>query len=218
LIGCVVDNDVLYKGASYQLLAELLCAVAGDDSCGVLGQSRYVVSKKLRKRPPSRGIEATITYLEREFEKLELIEPSPEEIAAAADLEFAAQQLAVALDSGESLLAVVSASRKILRLLTGDKRAIEALQRLLQQGVATTDQLIGRLVCLEQAIVWMLDRGLTSVAACRQAVCTERNVDIALAVCFSCSSPEISDERCHEGLRAYIQSLRTDALDMLAAG
>ena len=113
MIGCVVDNDVLYKGACYQLLAELLRAVAGDDRCGILGQSRYVVSKKLRKRPPSRGIEAVIAYLEREFEKLDLIEPSRQEIAAAAELEFAAQQLAVALDSGESLLAAVSASRKI---------------------------------------------------------------------------------------------------------
>lgn len=208
---------MLYKGACYQLLAELLRAVAGDDRCGILGQSRYVVSKKLRKRPPSRGIEAVIAYLEREFEKLDLIEPSRQEIAAAAELEFAAQQLAVALDSGESLLAAVSASRKILRLLTGDKRAIEALQRLLQQGVATMDQLIGRLVCLEQAILWMLARGVTSTA-CRLAVCTDRHVDIALSICFSCASPEIPDERCKEGLRAYIESLRAAAPDMLAAG
>src|SRR6202034_1491556 len=149
---------------------------------------------------------------------LELIEPSPEEIAAAAELEFAAQQLAVALDSGESLLAAVSVSRRIVRLLTGDKRAVEALQRLLQEGVATTDQLIGRLVCLEQAFVWMLESGLTSAAASRWAVCTDRSVDIALAICFSCSSPEIPDERCDEGLRAYIESLRAVAPDILAAG
>jgi hypothetical protein len=218
LIGCAVDNDVLHKGAFFQLLSELLRAVADAEGCGVLGQARFVVGKRLRKRPPTQGAEAALAYLERAFAGVDIIEPTPQEIAAAAELEVAAQRLAVALDSGESLLAAVACSRKLSRLFTGDKRAIEALEILLRQQVARVEHLIGRLVCLEQGFVWMLARELTTIAVCREAICREKAVDTALVICFSCSSPEIPDERCHEGLRAYIESLRAAAPQMLAAG
>jgi len=218
LIGCAVDNDVLHKGTCFQLLSELLRAVAGAERCAVLGQARFVVGKRLRKRPLTQGVESALAYFESAFADLEMIEPSSEEIAAAAELELAAQRLAVALDGGESLLTAVASSRKITRLFTGDKRAIEALEKMLEQRVATVEYLIGRLVCLEQGFDWMLARELATIAMCRQAVCREKAVDIALAICFSCSSPEVPDERCHEGLRAYIESLRADAPQMLAAG
>jgi len=218
LIGCVADNDILYKGTCYQFLRELLQAVATNERFGILGEARYVVGGKLRKRPPRRGGAAAIADFERELSSLQFLEPTPEEVAVAAELELAAQQLAVALDSGESLLVAVTHMRRLLRLFTGDKRAAEALEALLRRGIAEVQGVAGKLVCLEQGVAWMLKLGFVSATDCRRAVCADKTVDIALAICFSCSSPEIADERCQEGLRAYIESLRATAPNLLADG
>jgi hypothetical protein len=218
LTGCAVDNDVLHKGASFQLLSELLPAVAELERCGVLGQARFVVGKRLRKYPPACGADVALAYLERTLADLDIMEPTSEEIATAAELEAAAQRLAVGLDSGESLLAAVTGSRKFARLFTGDKRAIEALEKLLEERIAPVEYLMGRLVCLEQGLLWMLTRKLQTMAKCREAICRDKGVDTALAICFSCSSPEVPDEGCREGLRAYIESLRGAAPQMLAPG
>lgn len=217
MIGCAVDNDILLKGTYYQLLTDLLRAAGEGQSCGVLGQARYVVGKRLRKRPPSLGADAAVSYLERALGELDVIEPSPEEIAAAADLELAAQKIPVALDSGESLLAAVVTSRKIALLFTGDKRAIGALERLLEQEVAGLTYIIGRLLCLEQGVFRMLTSRLATIAACREAICKEKEADRSLSICFSCSSPEITNEQCLEGLRSYIESLRATAPRVLVS-
>ena len=185
---------------------------------GVLGQARFVVSKKLKRRPPTRGYEAAVAYLEKQLAALETIEPTPEEIGTSAELEFAAQKLAVALDSGESLLAAVTHSRALDRLFTGDKRAIEALEALLKDGFKPVEYLAGRLACLEQGFIWLLKNDLATEGDCRNAVCLEKQADIALAICFSCSSPEIADGRCHEGLRAYVEALRSSAPTILSPG
>lgn len=102
---------------------------------------------------------------------------------------------------------------KIPVLLTGDKRAITAMERLLDTELRLHD-LCGRVRCLEQAFLCVLDR--KDSEALRSAVCTEPTVDKALTICFGCSSPTTQRETVLEGLASYIRALRTTAPRVLA--
>jgi hypothetical protein len=51
VLEALVDNDILMKGACYGLLDELLTqTVSSTDLLGILGATRFVVAKKIRKR------------------------------------------------------------------------------------------------------------------------------------------------------------------------
>jgi hypothetical protein len=61
---------------------------------------------------------------------VELIEPTVEESTLAAEFESLALAAALPLDAGESQLCAVLVSRNLPLLVTGDKRAITALESL----------------------------------------------------------------------------------------
>lgn len=213
MITWVVDNDILFKGTCYGFLETLLQAVDSPEQAGVLGQARFVLPKKLRKRPPSVGAQAAVAMLESSLASLQQIEPTDAEISLAAALEFEAVKRDVAFDSGESILTAVAAHRNLACIFTGDKRAIIALQALIQdnvEGIATIKQ---KCICLEQGCKSMIDKSLATTAQIRRAICENRSADTALYICFSCSSPELADT--DEGLLAYIDHLRKNAPDAL---
>ena len=58
-----------------------------------------------------------------------LLNPTPQEISLAANLEEAAAKCAVELDTGESQLVAILLQRSGPLLLTGDKRAIRGYLR-----------------------------------------------------------------------------------------
>lgn len=214
--GAVADNDILYKGAWYGLLHELLRVIPClPQHTLVLGQARFVVGKRI-ERQQKKGVagatEARARFAEL-LATLSLIEPSNAEQSFAADLENAAQQLGVPLDAGESLLCAVLVRRELTHFATGDKRAIAALEMLSGER-AEFAAVAGRLLCLEQLFVRLLS--VVDPHAIKKAVCQNAHVDQALANCFSCSSPEVPPERSVEGLASYIDALRAVAPRLLA--
>src|SRR6185503_5833439 len=113
-----------------------------------------------------------------------VVEPIDEEQKFAAALELLAQREGLPFDTGESQLCAVLITRAVPQLLTGDKRAIAALARLLDLE-DRLEPARGRVRCLEQLVRLLIDRaGIDHV---RIAVCAEPSVDRALAMCFSCS-------------------------------
>jgi hypothetical protein len=99
-------------------------------------------------------------------------------------------------------------------LVTGDKRAIAALERLLAlrheiRGLA------GKLVCLEQLVRRLLAEGTGAVI--RAAICGEPSVDKALSFCFSCTNPTMAPESWIEGLTSYINDVRRAAPTLMVA-
>jgi len=211
-LSAVVDNDVLIKGACYSLLAELMAAYGGAGSLGVLGTARYVVPRRLLRDPRLVNRDQAVARWGTFFVDAEEVEPTPKAIDLATALEEAAAAAGVPLDVGESLLCAVAIDRPVPGVVTGDKRAIEALELLLA-GVNELRSLTGRVLCLEQLIEALIPR--LGAGVTRAAVCAEPCADRALSLCFQCGRR--SDGRIDpEGLRSYIGDLRRRAPTILA--
>lgn len=208
----LVDNDVLYKAAMYGLSDALIRARPfGATQFHMLEAARFIIRKKLTRKPPNRGAECVLKEFEDSLQHFSRIEPTPEETRIAAELEFLAKQRNLPLDAGESLLCAILISRNSDFLFTGDKRAIQAIQALFQLG--TLASIAHHVACLEQLLNWMLDVEDPSVI--RAAVCSEPAVDAALRICFSCSSNHFDEATCREALSSYIADLVSKAPDVI---
>jgi len=208
-----IDNDVILKGILYGLLSDLIGMIpASAADVGVLGAARYVVSARLKKT--SRDVEKLLQSLERFLSNVMILEPTDDESKLAAELELSAQKINVNLDAGESILCAVVVRRSLDRLVTGDKRAAVAIARLLSSypGIAA---IAGKVVCLEQLFLRLISKA--DPASVRAAVCENSQVDRALSLCFSCSSPEVGTDSWLAGLKSYIADLRAAADPVLAA-
>jgi hypothetical protein len=209
-----IDNDVLFKGAWFAITNELLAAmgvIAGE--AFVLGQARFVISKRIQKQSKKRpGAPAALARFNESLAALNEVEPTAEEIRLAAQLENAAMAANLEFDSGESLLCAVTFCRQLDALATGDKRAVGALP-LLDTNSDALSYLRGRVICLEQLVLAALNTG--DAASLRRSICSESHADTALSACFSCSSPEVGPEQWAAGLQSYIQALRAAAPDWL---
>ncbi len=214
MVKAAVDTDILFKGASYGLLFDLISAIPSHVSdTGVLGAAPFVVRAKLRNAKLNRGPETAIGLLEELVRCAAMLEPTTEEARFAAELEFAAQRANVNLDEGESQVCAIVIGRALSWLVTGDKRAVKALEQLLGDRGELTE-LAGKVLCLEQLFLRLI--GMDNAAAIRDAVCGEPGVDHALAVCFSCNSPEVGPDSWSDGLQSYIANLRDAAKTVLA--
>lgn len=214
-MNAVVDNDVLYKGLCYGVLHDIVHAYDGTaGSVGVLGAARFVVGKKLQKTSLRRTADLVAEEFSKFLSAAVELEPSDSEQSLAADLESAAQQLDVNLDAGESQLCAIAIERVIPVLLTGDKRAITAMERLLDAELRLHG-LRGKVRCLEQAVLYVLHQ--KDLETLRAAICTEPMVDKTLTICFGCSSASTQRETVLEGLDSYIRALRSVATRILAS-
>ncbi len=141
--------------------------------------------------------------IEAFIDQAEVIEPTADEIATAAALEEAALQASVQLDTGESQLVAILVSRALPLILTGDKRAVIAV------NVISVSETGGRVACLEQLMLAIFET--TPLDAVRVKVCAEPNMDKALMICFACSSLDVSLENVRACLESYINNLRRES-------
>jgi len=205
----IVDNDVLFKGACYGLLRSLVSAVCSlGDGIGILGAARYVVKKKLSSARLRGSIKLALVAFSDFLAASVELEPLTEEQETAADLEFQALKRGWSLDVGESQLCAILVHRGIPLMLTGDKRAISALEKLVDVD-ARLLKACGKVLCLEQAFVSVVTRD--GVGLTREAVCAEPEVDKTLTVCFGCTSGAASKGDHLDGLRSYVAWLRGEA-------
>jgi hypothetical protein len=211
-----VDNDVLYKAAWFGLLSELLAVVPTTPAeTLILGHAKYVVTKRLerQKKKGTPNAEQVLKNLSAMLAELSAAEPSIDELALAAELENAALLAGLALDGGESLLCSMLVHRNLHSLVTGDKRAIAALEAMARNNTRLT-AITGKVLCIEQLFVRLLAN--SDPVSVKKAVCRNAHVDRALATCFSCSSPEVGPEQWRTGLDSYIEATRNDAPTVLS--
>lgn len=209
----VADNDILLKGACYGLLPRLAATVPGDGQVGILGASRFVVPKKIAQA----GLRGNPAIAHAHFVSFMtengVLEPNSDEQEMAALFEATAQTMALNLDAGESQLVAILVSRSLPWLVTGDKRAIASLEKLVDAD-ARLAVIVGKVRCLEQiARDMFVSEDADQV---RSAICAEPSVDKTLTICFSCSSPDANSATVLEGLASYIADLRSRASRVLA--
>jgi hypothetical protein len=209
-----IDNDILFKGACYGLLSELIAtACSGTEEAGTLGSAKFVVAKKIEKNKLLRNRAVARAVLFEFLNRSETLEPTENEQNMAADLELAAQRLGINLDSGESQLCALLVFRALPLLMTGDKRAIATMEKLIDAD-SRLIALCGKVRCLEQLVYDALMRG--NHVAFRTAVCAEPQVDKAMAICFSCTSHSVVLASIVEGLQSYVKALRMAATRVLS--
>lgn len=209
-----VDNDIVLKASCYGTSSALWPDNATPESIGVLGQARFVVSKRLKRIRLTGSVDDALAELALILEHAELLEPNETEIVLAANIEARAAESSHELDSGESQLAAIVVIRGLPLLQTGDKRAIRGMEALLDV-VSELIGLGGRVMCLEQLVHAAVSRG--SLDDLRGAICREPAVDTALSMSFACHSPNPSTDDVLEGLASYIEDLRRHALRVLVA-
>jgi hypothetical protein len=209
----VVDNDIIFKGSCYSFLTALCQAVGGQTTdLGTLSAAPFVVERRIRRAGIAGDVNAAVQSLRSFMDEATALDPTIDEQNLAAELEYAAQLLALPLDVGESLLCSITAIRGIPWMLTGDKRAIEALEGMLgtQPDVAGIS---GKVRCLEQLVLALVEQ--LGIPAIREKVCAER-VDMALTLSFSCFQPDAQPQSVLDGLNSYIGDLRKKAPHILA--
>jgi hypothetical protein len=208
-----IDNDVLIKCSGYRLLDELAAAVGGHDQIGVLGAARYVVRDRLARRPGIAQHARACADWEAFIEMVDELEPSDLELEFATAIEEAATVAGVQFDAGESQLCAITISRAVAWLATGDKRAIDALERLLD-SFQRLEAVTGRVVCFEQ-LVQAISARLGDLAL-RALVCAEPDLDLAMSICYECTRHEHVEDFVAAGLESYVRHLRSVAPRVLA--
>ncbi len=211
----LIDNDILFKGACYGLLDDFVSRVCGTTGkAGVLGAAWFVVSKRIQRARLNKAVESATDNLKAFVSRAAKIEPTEAEQAMAGQFELTALRSGVSLDAGESQLCAVLISRFVPYLLTGDKRAITAIEQLLD----SENRLVpvnGKIRCLEQLALDALS-GSAGADSIRSRICSEAHIDKALTICFQCSCLANSGGDYPEGLRSYISDLRKRAPRVLS--
>lgn len=212
----LLDTDVLLKFASYGLLDAIAhpgCAPGCQRRAGFVAAASFVARKRLPKKAadPDAAAARLTTFLASAV----VLEPSSEELAMAADFEAAANRAGVDLDSGESQLCAVALTRGRPIILTGDKRAIIAIERLLPT-IGRLTALVERVACLEQAVKLTVSR--LGALVVRGLVKAEQAADKAISICFQVKSDLVPNDFQPEGLDSYIASLRREAPAVLLPG
>ena len=210
----VLDNDIIYKSICYRL-GPSVRGLLGEttEDIGALTAARFVLEAKIRRARLQRAPELVLVDLEEMIDATVPIDPSADEQALAASLEWLAQRRGFSLGTGESQLCAVTAGRSLARLATGDKRAIVAMEAILADE-PRLERLVGTVICLEQLIRRLLTEGATFTAV-QASICQEPSTDVALAICFSCDAGGSSELSAIEGLDSYIRDLRVNAPSVL---
>ena len=207
----LVDSDVLFKVSAYDAATKLLVALR-KQQIGALGVARYVVRDLINRRGRVSNKQRATDALETLSRTISWLEPEPIEIELAATYEEEAQKQNLSLDTGESLLLAILILRAANFLLTGDKRAICAIEQLAGLIGPSVE---GRVGCFEQLILSILAH--IDSAEFRAQVCTEAAMDTTMSICFACHTAEFSQNDTLAGLASYVRDIRQKAPKVLVA-
>ena len=207
-----VDNDILHKGSGYGLLQEMINLIPAQvHEVNVLRTAKFVVTDKLRKA----NLADALSKFQQFIQRVQCVEPTASEAILAAELEYEAQCASLSFDTGESLLCAIAIKRSFSFLVTGDKRAINSLERLILASLRNEIiKLAGKVICLEQLMFRMVNN--SDARSIQRAICAQPRLDKTLSICFSCTSPEVGPESWLQCLTSYISELRSSASTILA--
>ncbi len=198
---CFVDNDVILKLVACNLFWEAV-GVLGltSDDLRVRASTKYYFRSK-PKRYPQTVREQAIAVVEQ----CQLIDDPPinEELQILQQIE--------GIDPGEGVLIVATQPEPSFYLMTGDKRCLEALATA-PQLVEVRQRLEGRVVCLEQLILRLIET--QEFSKILTLVLPAREYDTALRAVFG-SGEKTTRDNVLLGLRGYIQDLRSKTEGLL---
>jgi hypothetical protein len=213
--GAAVDTDVLLKAAAYRLAGELLSVFATRGTPAALALTHLIAGRQLIRKRGLQDKEGAAKELAALLAGLEWLEPDEGEIELAADLASAAQEQSLPLDTGEAQLTAIVVNRQLAVLVTGDKRALSALAKLVRDQ-PLRDSLIGRAACFEQVLASVA--ALVGEEELRRRICAEPNVDGAMRMACSCGRQDWEPGQFHEACTSFTGAVRLDIGNLLIEG
>ena len=205
----LIDNDVVLKTCCYGVVDEVLGCLTGlNRTVHVLGAIQYVLTNAITRKKAIIDKRTAAACLTQFLGMVELLEPNGDELLLAAEFEAEASTQDLEFDAGESQLLAIMINRSASLLLTGDKRAIRAIEPVVH-ALGFIQQAMQRVACFEQLVMSIVVRH--GVELVHQRICDEATVDKSLAICFACNSGKCNPESILEGLSSYINSIRRDA-------
>lgn len=202
----VIDNDVVFKLSAYRQ-HDYLSEDAAWAPGFILPVAKFVLRDLARKSRRVSNRDAVSHAIDAALESLGVVHPSEEAISLAAALEEEANAKAFELDTGESQLLALILLKEASLMLTGDKRAVKAIEHLSQEGSR------GRIASLEHVLVELLE--CQEFSELKNSVCAEAKIDSAVTSCFACYSPTATAGNVKEGLDSYIRALNALAPSVL---
>jgi hypothetical protein len=153
-----MDNDIVLKACCYDTVDEVLGCTAGNGrSIHVLGALKFVLAKAILRSKNIVDKPGSLARLARLLDQVEIIEPTETELDLAVDFEAAAQSLGLEFEEGESQLLAVLIIRSAALLLTGDKRAVRAMEPIVA-AAGYTERVANRVACLEQITMTLVGK------------------------------------------------------------
>lgn len=209
-VDAAVDNDALLKAIAYGIVETLWPPGGPPGRIAALGAARFVLRDHIRQIVPSADVDDALAAIDAAVNGAATLEPDEDETAFAVQLEATAQRRGLPFDTGESLLVAIVLARNIASLETGDKRAIAALDVLLDH-LDSVAAIAGRVRCLEQIVYRAVEAGADPDALAR-AICARPAADKTLSICCSCFGPAEHGWRLdRDALESYIARLRGQA-------
>jgi hypothetical protein len=212
----LLDNDIVFKACCFAVVQELADFFVGrKQTLWILGVAAFVLRRRIARFRNLANPQRIAEAFEKTLETIARLEPDDREVALASEFEACAQSMGLALDTGESLLLAILLNRSADLLVTGDKRAIEAIDQI-ATALRHHEAIDGRLVCLEQVVLTLAER--LGLGVLRSRICAEPHADRALAICFSCNTGLADDASTGDGVRSYINALRQRSGAILLSG
>lgn len=195
----LLDSDAARKLCQYELIEELIvlldCTMV---DVAVLPQLKFQLwltndAKALKKLGTANAVE-----LARRL------------VASALEVEVSASSANPLLelnrpdiDSGEATLFAALCERSDSSLVSGDKRAFIALSKV--DGIPVIDGLWARMLCLEEAVLWLARDG--DFPTVSERIRNRVDVDTSIGISFGRSAPA-TKHAVIDALQSYIDHLR----------
>ncbi|MGG5283504.1 hypothetical protein ACQZ2G_05775 [Pseudomonas viridiflava] len=195
----LLDSDAARKLCQYELIEELIvllgCTI-GD--VAVLPQLKF----QLRLANDVEALEKLGTANAVDLAK-RLIASAQEVEVSATSANPLLELNRPDIDTGEAILFAALSERSDSSLVSGDKRAFVALSKV--NGVPMIDGLWARMLCLEEALLWLARDG--DFPKVSERVRNRLDVDTSIGISFGRSTPA-AQQTVIDALQSYIDHLK----------
>jgi hypothetical protein len=194
-----VDNDILLKLTAFQLFEEAIAVLnLSPSDLRVLPTARFVFRRK-RDQQVSYPDPVWAMAIER-VERYQSANTTDARVLAEVQrLEKFRNQI----HEGETALIAATCIEADFVLLSGDKACFKALP---QVSAEIYDRLCGRVVCLEQVVLKLIQ--VLGFDVVKERVLPLAHCDTVIRICFGYSEPALEDN-VKDGLQSYIRELDT---------
>jgi hypothetical protein len=195
----LLDSDAARKLCQYELIEELIVVLGctiGD--VAVLPQLKF----QLRLANDVKALEKLGTANAVDLAK-RLIASAQEVEVSATSANPLLELNRPDIDTGEAILFAALSERSDSSLVSGDKRAFVALSKV--NGVPMIDGLWARMLCLEEALLWLARDG--DFPKVSERVRNRLDVDTSIGISFGRSTPA-AQQTVIDALQSYIDHLK----------